>query len=809
MSQPSPPSTGSGRRPTTQPPNHPTTQLPNWLSVVLLLFLFALLVFSIQDKSPTLDEQNHIARGLAYLKTGDLRLSQEHPPLINVWEAWPLLLDPGIKLPLDSPSWANAEWYGFADQLLWRTNDGATRDQMVFAARVPVMWLTLLLAALVYRWGKALGSAWAGLLTMVVLVFDPNILAHGRLVTTDTGITCLSVAAMYALWAALRYVENATYIRWAVAGAVLGLALVSKFSALVLGPVTLIAVFLAYLGQKSGFSKKSGFWPWIVRLALLYGVGFVTIWAVYSFQWGPITLLGGLPGPMPSYFAGIQTILQRTGGGSTAFLMGQLSDRGWWYYFPVALAIKTPLPTLALLAFAAILAVKRQIANYKSQITNHTSHSSLTPYSLLLIPPLAFWAMALTGGFNIGYRHILPSLPFLYMWAGWEIASYKSQIANRKSAIYYLAFVVCYLLFAICFFPHYLTFFNVFAGGPERGYRFLVDSNLDWGQDLPELAQDYDDRSGEPVYLSWFGAAHPEAYGFDFHPLPGFWRFGGDPAAYGFNPFAPGPGRYAISASNLQGIKLADPNTYAWFRAQKPFYDINHSILIYEVPEPDPPHGACCAVVLAVPTTQLADTERALLAEGAQVRQFDPASGVIVPAMDEVWYILPESLGWGEVVREGPGYVAVRGTPSLHTPAMYSSPMESSPLSVQFGEFVRMQYQRVENLSLSAGRPLTVQVEWQVNEPPHRAATSFAHLLDAEGRYVAGWDGLTALATCWQPGDVIVQNYAISLPADLRPGIYQIEVGWYDAETLARWLCTVDGEVAGNRWLIPDVAIGD
>ncbi len=113
------------------PPNHQatqptrsvggaaTTRLPNFLAVALLLVLFALLVFSIQNKSPTLDEQNHIARGLAYLKTGDLRLSQEHPPLINAWQAWPLLLDPAIRLPLDSPSWANAEWYGFADQLLW------------------------------------------------------------------------------------------------------------------------------------------------------------------------------------------------------------------------------------------------------------------------------------------------------------------------------------------------------------------------------------------------------------------------------------------------------------------------------------------------------------------------------------------------------------------------------------------------------------------------------------------------------------------------------------------------------------------
>jgi len=82
-----------------------------------------------------------VARGLAYLRTGDLRLSKEHPPGVNAWEAWPLLLDPNVRLPLDSPSWANAEWYGFADELLWRAND---RPQaMIFATRVPVMWLTI------------------------------------------------------------------------------------------------------------------------------------------------------------------------------------------------------------------------------------------------------------------------------------------------------------------------------------------------------------------------------------------------------------------------------------------------------------------------------------------------------------------------------------------------------------------------------------------------------------------------------------------------------------------------------------------
>jgi len=783
--------------------NHTSSKLPNRLAVLMLLVLFALLVFSIRGKSPTLDEQNHIARGLAYLKTGDLRLSQEHPPLINAWQAWPLLLDPAIMLPLDSPSWANAEWYGFADLLVWRVNGDAVRERMVFAARVCTMTLTVLLSALVYRWAKALGGTWTGLLAMTVLVFDPNILAHGRLVTTDMGVTCMSVAAMVALWEALRHTDNA--LRWAMAGLTAGLALglawVAKFSALVLGPVSLPIVLVAYFEQCLRNNKMLNVWPWLARLALLYGAAGVTVWVVYGLQWGPIAPLAGVPGPAPAYFAGIQTIFRRTGGGATAFLLGRLSDHGWWYYFPVALAIKTPLPTLLLLLIAIGLFVWRQIIRSPLRpATCNTRHAdlALTPHALLLVPPIVFWAMALTGGFNIGYRHILPSLPFLYIWAVWQVSGYIRHIKNHllpilpsPFAALYALFLVLYLLLAVRTFPDYLAFFNLLVGGPDNGYKFLVDSNLDWGQDLPGLAQWVKQNDVQRINLSWFGAAYPEAYRFAFHPLPGFWRFGGDPAMYGLNPFAPTPGIYAISASNLQGIKLADPNTYAWFRRREPDAQIGHSILIYRVAGRTPSR----AVVLATPMAQLGDAERALLAEGAQVRWLDPAGGVIVPAADEIWYILPDRPGWGEVVRQGSGYVVVRGTPPLH----------SAVPSAQFGTWVDLGYHRVE--ITSENRLLTVYAGWTVSESPHRAATSFAHLLDAQGGYVAGWDGLTAPATCWQPGDVIMQTYAISLPVDLKPGSYQIEIGWYDVETVQRWPCLIDGQPAGDRFLIKPIEI--
>ncbi len=786
----------------------------------LLLTLFGLLVFSVGMKSPTSDEQNHVARGLAYLRTGDLRLSQEHPPGVNAWEAWPLLLDPSLRLPLDSPSWANAEWYGFADELLWHRNDHP--QATIYATRVPVMWLSLLLAALVYRWARVLGGEWAGLSAMALVVLDPNLLAHGRLTTTDMGVTCLSFAAMWTLWRALK---DPSWGRWVWAGVSFGLAQLTKFSALALGPVTVLVVALAATQQwamRRSLSRQA-LSRWFLRLLVLVGAGGLVVWAGYGFTWGPIAALGGLPGPAPAYWAGIETILRRTGGGSIAFLSGQYSESGWWYYFPVAFAIKTPLPTLAILLVALVLWVRMLI----HRLSAHPSRSSSAtrPFdshlSCLVLPILALWGIALAGSFNIGYRHILPSLPLLYTLAGWSLGTFGIDASPRlpgREAIRRLAHwaglrvdrwhggvIVVVILLPLFIWlavdtlsvaPHYLAFFSTIVGGPKQGYRYLVDSNLDWGQDLPGLEQYVTEHGIARVYLSWFGAAHPEAYELRFHPLPGFWRFGGDPAAYGLNPYAPAPGLYAISASNLQGIKLADRDTYAWFRERRPDDHVGHSILLYRVARSDPVQ----TVVLGVSMAQLADAERTLLASGASVRKYDPATGIILPRnhrAEDVWFIAPQALEGAVTVREGPGYVVFR---------ILTGQPEAPERETRFGPYVQMLNLEVGDARISQGQ-LAVTIDWQVDESPHRAAVSFVHVLDRQGRYVAGWDGLTAPATCWQAGDRIEQQYRIEIPVGLAAGDYSLEVGWYDAETLERWSCYVDGQSIGDRFLLEGIEV--
>jgi hypothetical protein len=765
------------------------------LPLLLLLALFGLLVGSVREKSPTLDEQNHIARGLAYLSTGDLRLSQEHPPGVNAWQAWPLLLDPRIDLPLEDPSWANAEWYGFADRLLW--NSSAPVGAVIFAARVPVMWLTLILAALVARWARELGGAWAGVLAMALLVLDPNVLAHGRLATNDVGLACATVAACYSLWRALR---SPTWKWWAVAGSALGLAQLAKFSALLLLPTAALLLALAALTRRpapplTGGSRGRAPSPPPTggdrvgvahALLALLSAGAV-VWAGYRFTWGPIAAAGVLPGPAPAYWDGIAAILRRTGGGTPAFLMGEVSEEGWWAYFPVAFALKTPLPTLIALAGALGLWAWRVLWPRTAGARQASWRDALP----LLLPAASFWAAAVGGSFNIGYRHILPSLPLLYVAAAWGWASIGAKLRLLRAAG--AAALVLWLgVGTLVQAPHYLAYFNLLAGGPGQGYRYLVDSNLDWGQDLSGLARYAREHGLERIYLAWFGAAHPEAYDLSFHPLPGYWRFRGEAPAYGYNPYAPAPGVYAISATVLQGVPLADRDTYAWFRARQPDAQVGHSILIYDLRGRPDPAGA---VVLGVPMSGLAERERELLRAGAAVRRYDPDSGILYPLAtdpERTWFAAPEAVAGGESLQAGPGYVA------FQIPWQAGLPRAFGP---GFRFVSAVDYSVV---LLPEEGAVAVQVGWWVQEPPHRAAVSFAHLLDGEGRYLAGWDGLTAPATCWQRQDLIHQQYRIPIPADLPPGAYRIEVGWYDATSGARWPCTIRGEPAGDRWLLPD-----
>lgn len=528
-----------------------------FLAVGLLLLASALALTSAVQKSPTMDEQNHVARGAAYLGTGDPRLSVEHPPLVNVLSALPahLLLD--LHLPLDTIWWESGEWYHFADDFLWKANPDP--DRIVFLARLPIIGLGVVLAALVFRWANARFGPWGGLLAAAFCALDPNILAHTRLSTTDVGGACFIFLAAYALWRMLR---RPSWLRVLGSGLTFGLALSAKLSNLLFGPIFAIAVLADALAEGQGRFRRIA--RNLVLLALVASLGLLTVWAAYRFQVGRLGENGPLV-PASPYLKGVLAILAFSADGRPAYLLGQYSDQGWWYYFPVAFAVKTPLATLAALLLASWSALRRPRCDDV----------------LLLVPPLAYFLASMTSSLNIGYRHLLPVLPFLAVHIGRLAPTESPRLCVRR--LLSLALVAWLALSTLLIYPHFLASFNLLGGGPENGWRILVDSNIDWGQDLKGLKAWMAREGVDRVRLSWFGSAYPEAYGITYDLLPGL--------PHGFSlwerpPFdrdQPESGAYAISITNLVGAVFPDHDLYAWFREREPDAKIGYSIFIFEV----------------------------------------------------------------------------------------------------------------------------------------------------------------------------------------------------------------------------------
>jgi hypothetical protein len=246
----------------------------------------------------------------------------------------------------------------------------------------------------------------------------------------------------------------------------------------------------------------------------------------------------------------------------SAFLLGRHSDRGWWYYFPVTFIIKTPIALMALLALSVALGFGKPRSWRRERF--------------LWLPVLIYALIAISVALNIGHRHLLPIYPFLFVAAGGAAA--LGHAARRSVATLSVVAILAgwYAFSAFRIHPHYLAYFNELVGGPERGYRYLVDSNLDWGQDLKGLKA-YMDRHGiARIKLSYFGTADPDYYGIACDRLPGF----PEPERI-VTEVHPGD-LLAVSATNLQGLNLEHGRRLmSRLRERQPIDTIGYSILVF------------------------------------------------------------------------------------------------------------------------------------------------------------------------------------------------------------------------------------
>jgi hypothetical protein len=570
------------------------SQVPDW--AILLSFCALILIEAIPSlwqESATFDEVQRQLPGYLHLTAGEFRLHTEHPPLIKMLAAIPLFfLD--VKLPPLPDAWNDLACWRFHYDFLYVVNDA---DRLIFLGRLAVLPLTLLLGYFVFRWSKECFGRGAASFALLLYSFEPNILAHGRLMNTDLPVAAFIFVSIYFFF---RMLQGVTGTRCVLAGLSLGLALVTKYTALLDVPILLLLGIAVILSPRPIILRLGGFAhtsvtrrarKLLVLLSALVVIGVIAygvIWGIYGFRFAGGTAAGyGYPRPweeilpdrpmaraailwakdvklLPdAYLYGLSIVSIKAS--RVAFLMGEISH-GWWYYFLVTFLLKTPLALLFLLG----LAVSRARTSWKEK--------NLEAF-FLLFPPLLYFAIALASRLNIGHRHLLPIYPFLFVFVGALIPWVIRQKALVKGAAAVLA--AWYLVSSVAIFPHYLAYFNELAGGPDGGYRYLVDSNLDWGQDLKGLKR-YMDAHGIPrVWLSYFGTASPEYYGITYNYLPSYINFYPNSEEVR-TPFV------AISATNLQGVYFpaalhVDSDFFKEFRERQPIAKIGYSIFIYRL----------------------------------------------------------------------------------------------------------------------------------------------------------------------------------------------------------------------------------
>ncbi|MFP4343734.1 MAG: ArnT family glycosyltransferase [Anaerolineales bacterium] len=781
------------------------------LPLLLLLILFAQLLSAVVALSATVDEGFHITSGYEYVRTGNLRLFDEHTPLVKALLAWPLLLIPDLPAPEEAPGYATGDLIQVAQGTILAYRP---LDRVVVAARVPVTLLTVLLGASLYGWSRRRFGSRAALVSLSLLAFAPNVLAHGSLATTDLGATAF---IFWATLAFLDYLRAPTPRRWWTAALLLGLAQGAKLTSLLLYPVLALLLILTRIGTLRHVGWRRALHP-LLSYAGMVGVSLLVLWALYGFELRPVTALGGtLPLPAAGHLERWLRLQSNLDYGREAFLLGQNSMQGWWQYFPVAFLVKTPLPALVLGSIALVYGA-RQIAYCvwrKKRLSLLLTSDSL----LLMLFPALYALASLTSPLNIGYRHLLPVLPFLYLAVAGSAGSLSRKavpMPRHPLLPYYLlltALLGWQALGTLRVSPHYLAFFNELAGGPESGWRFLADSNTDWGQTFKALAEYQAAHDLGSVKLSAFTFYDPAAYGVEYEPLV---PMTGAPPVLPrrFNPPA---GLYAISATTLDGVPLPYPPTFDWFRHREPFHKVGYAIFLYEV---EPLAGAwiaqCTQPVAPLPTPVV--EEGLGIADLREVR-FNCDESWVLPGggRQPGWYaraIAPQQgLRWPTESdgRAGlPTWLPVPVVPKLTLSYVQPTPgelpafalWECADCAIEPAESRGVDLEgRLSFLGFSApekaaaGEQVDVLTYWKVLAPPDRPLSIKLHLLDDVGQPVAVGDGLGFPSAHWQKGDLFIQRHRLEVPPTLLPKEYTLRTGVYWLNDLSNLAITVSGDL--------------
>jgi len=443
--------------------------------------------------------------------------------------------------------------------------------------------------------------------------------------------------------------------------------------------------------------------------------------------------------------------------------------------------LKTPVPTLIFLGWGAIAFVYCLI-RYRQRKTCLLALDA----AALLVPAAGFFAIALTTDINLGYRHILPALPFAIVFSAGSISKVEIKKIANWPIIPASLLAVWLIIVTLLIYPDYLSYFNFLAGGPQNGWRSLVDSNLDWGQDLDDLPGWMIENNVDEVWLSYFGEARPEYYGISYQGLDSFPPRLMNPQTRPFFPTDPAPGIYAISATNLQGVHFTNHEQFSWFREQEPLDKLGHSIFLYQVPV----RGEPVSLLLSgVQIDELLPQDfRSFGSNDVRPRWIDLSQSLVIPTDSPTWLLTNSGTTPHQAIAPYlEGMVVVEDNSPEYQLARYDVPELPEDILAEFN----LDDGRVRMLettsSIESKTDLIVTTIWeQVGKP--RPLMIFIHVYGSDGQIVAQWDGLGAAWEGWRTGDGLIQVHEISLPEGLPSGTYQLVAGVYEPDTGRRWL---------------------
>jgi dolichyl-phosphate-mannose-protein mannosyltransferase len=516
----------------------------------------------------TWDEPAHVAAGMEWLDRGRYTYEPLHPPLARVMEALGPRLA-GIRSAGQANVWLEGNAILYA---------GGRYDRNLALARLGVLPFFLLATLVVYAWAQRLGGAPAAVSAVLLFTTLPPVLAQAGIATTDMAVTATIALAALSL---IRWLEQPTPGRSLVLGLALGLALLSKLSALLFLPAAGIAIAFCRRGQRPRETGPRAGPSRTTRLRLTYAAALLTIWAGYRFAVGPLiapdagpTVAAPAPWPAldhlarahvfpaPALFEGLGQLAAKNRAGHKSYLLGEVRTTGWWYFFPVAFAVKTPLPFLLLIA-AGLAAARRGLSGTEGW---RQLEPAAIAFAILLV--------CLPSRINIGLRHVLPMYPFLAVVAGLGVVElWRARRAVPTARALAVLLVGWQVVGSARTHPDYLAYFNELAGRhPER---ILVDSDLDDGQDLKRLADTLRARRVPAVSLAYAGSATVAEHGL--------------PPIHWLEPHRPVTGWVAASLYSLKLGSLDRPgyDDFAWLDRYRPIAQVGRSIRLYYIPAAD------------------------------------------------------------------------------------------------------------------------------------------------------------------------------------------------------------------------------